>query len=101
MPRIAISGPAASKAPSISTKVTATGDNKYDVEGNLTLKGITKPVVLHAVLNKQGEHPMMKKQAIGFDATTTLKRSDFKLDKYVPAVGDDVQITISTEAYAK
>ncbi len=84
-----------------STKVTATGDNKYDVEGNLTLKGITKPVVLHAVLNKQGEHTMMKKQAIGFDATTTIKRSDFKVDKYVPAVSDDVQITISTEAYAK
>ncbi|OQP35147.1 YceI family protein [Pantoea latae] len=84
-----------------STKVVAKGDNKFDVEGNLTLKGITKPVTLHATLNKQGEHPMVKKQAIGFDATGTIKRSDFKLDKYVPAVGDDVTLTISTEAYAK
>lgn len=84
-----------------STKVVAKGDNKFDVEGNLTLKGITKPVTLHATLNKQGEHPMVKKQAIGFDATGTIKRSDFKLDKYVPAVSDDVTLTLSTEAYAK
>ena len=84
-----------------STKVVAKGNNTFDVEGNLTLKGITKPVTLHATLNKQGEHPMVKKQAIGFDATGTIKRSDFKLDKYVPAVGDDVTLTISTEAYAK
>ncbi|HBZ15655.1 MAG TPA: polyisoprenoid-binding protein [Pantoea sp.] len=84
-----------------STKVEAKGDNKFDVEGNLTLKGITKPITLHATLNQQGMHPMVKKEAIGFDATGVIKRSDFKLDKYVPAVGDDVTLTISTEAYAK
>ncbi len=84
-----------------STRVVSTGSNKLDVHGDLTLKGITKPVILHAVLNKKGEHPMVKKQAIGFDATGTIKRSDFKLDKYVPSVGDDVKLTISTEAYAK
>nr|WP_312243009.1 YceI family protein [Pantoea sp.] len=84
-----------------STRVVSKGDNKFDVEGNLTLKGITKPVTLHATLNQQGEHPMVKKQAIGFDATGTIKRSDFKLDKYVPAVSDEVTLTISTEAYAK
>lgn len=84
-----------------SSKVTATGDKKFDVAGNLTIKGITKPAVLHAVLNKQGMHPMVKKQAIGFDATTTIKRADFKLDQYVPAVSDEVEIRISTEAYAK
>lgn len=84
-----------------STKVVAKGDNTFDVEGNLTLKGITKPVTLHATLNQQGMHPMVKKQAIGFDATGVIKRSDFKLDKFVPAVSDDVTLTISTEAYAK
>ncbi|HIB5027751.1 TPA: YceI family protein, partial [Klebsiella pneumoniae] len=41
------------------------------------------------------------KEAIGFDATGVIKRSDFKLDKYVPAVSDNVTITLSTEAYAK
>lgn len=84
-----------------STKVVAKGDNKFDVEGNLTLKGITKPVTLHATLNQQAMHPMVKKQAIGFDATGTIKRSDFKLDKYVPAVSDEITLTISTEAYGK
>ncbi|WP_446717702.1 YceI family protein [Erwinia sp. OLCASP19] len=84
-----------------SSKVSATGDNKFDVAGDLTIKGITKPVVFHALLNKQDMHPMVKKQAIGFDATTTIKRSDFKLDQYVPAVSDEVELRISTEAYAK
>lgn len=84
-----------------STKVVSKGKNKMDVYGNLTIKDITKPVILHAVLNKQGMHPMVKKEAVGFDATTTFKRSDFKLDKYVPAVSDDVKLTITTEAYAK
>ncbi|KAB8310079.1 polyisoprenoid-binding protein [Erwinia endophytica] len=84
-----------------STKVVSKGKNKMDVYGDLTIKDITKPVVLHAVLNKQGMHPMVKKQAVGFDATTTFKRSEFKLDKYVPAVSDEVKLTISTEAYAK
>lgn len=84
-----------------STKVVSKGKNEMDVYGNLTIKDITKPVILHAVLNKQGMHPMVKKEAVGFDATTTFKRSDFKLDKYVPAVSDDVKLTITTEAYAK
>lgn len=83
-----------------STKVVSTGKNKMDVYGDLTIKDITKPVILHAVLNKQGMHPMVKKQAVGFDASTTFKRSEFRLDKYVPAVSDEVKLTISTEAYA-
>ncbi|WP_067704352.1 YceI family protein [Erwinia sp. ErVv1] len=84
-----------------STKVVSKGKNKMDVYGNLTIRDITRPVILHAILNKQGMHPMVKKEAVGFDATTTFKRSEFKLDKYVPAVSDDVVLTISTEAYAK
>lgn len=84
-----------------STRVVSKGGNKYDVEGNLTIKDMTKPVLLHATLNKQDMHPMVKKQAIGFDATGVIKRSDFKLDKYVPAVSDNVTITLSTEAYAQ
>ncbi|MDP1233221.1 YceI family protein, partial [Klebsiella pneumoniae] len=48
-----------------STKVESKGDNKYDVEGTLTIKGITKPVVLHAVLNKQDMHPMASFFTIG------------------------------------
>ncbi|HCW47736.1 MAG: YceI family protein [Mixta calida] len=83
-----------------STRVISKGNQRYDVQGDLTIKGVTKPVTLHATLNKQGEHPMMKKQAIGFDATGTVKRSDFGLKQYIPAVSDEIALTISTEAWA-
>lgn len=83
-----------------STRVISKGNQRYDVEGDLTIKGVTRPVTLHATLNKQGEHPMMKKQAIGFDATGVVKRSDFNLKQYIPAVSDEIALTISTEAYA-
>ena len=46
-------------------------------------------------------HPMMKKEAVGANATTVIKRSDFNLSKYVPNVGDEVTITVSLEAVAK
>lgn len=85
----------------VSTKVTPKGDDEYEVAGNLTIKGHTKPVVLDAHLNKRGEHPMAKKPAIGFDASTTIKRSDFGLDKYVPYVSDEIDIELTTEAVDK
>lgn len=84
-----------------STKVTAKGDNKFEIVGDLTLKGITKPVTLEATLNKQGEQPMLKKPAVGFNATGVLKRSEFKIDKYVPNVSDEIKLTITTEAHGK
>lgn len=84
-----------------STKVAAKGDNQFDVTGELTIKGVTKEVVFAAKLNGQGEHPMTKKQAIGFDATTVIKRTDFNLGKYAPYVSDEVTLTITTEAQAQ
>lgn len=84
-----------------STKVTPKGDNKFDVAGKLTIKGVTKDVVFNAKLNGQGEHPMTKKQAIGFDASTVIKRTEFNLGKYAPYVSDEVTLTITTEAQAK
>ncbi|MFC4763785.1 YceI family protein [Dyella koreensis] len=81
-----------------STKVQAVGGNKYKVAGDLTVHGVTKPVVLDATLNKSGVHPMMKVQTVGFDATTTVKRSDFGMGAYVPNVSDDIKIRITTEA---
>ena len=81
-----------------STKVQAAGEGKLKVTGNLTIKGITKPVVLAVSLNGRGEHPMRKVQAIGFDASATVKRSDFGLGNYAPAVSDEVSLRITTEA---
>ncbi len=80
-----------------STKVQPLGGHKFKVTGDLTVHGVTKPVVLDATLNKVGPHPMTKAQAIGFDATATLKRSDFGIGAYVPNVSDEIKIRITTE----
>lgn len=91
----------AAKYPTItfkSTKVQAVGANKYKITGDLTIKNVTKPVVLDAVLNKQGEHPMTKAQSIGFNATTSFDRSAFGVGAYVPNVGDKITVNITTEA---
>jgi polyisoprenoid-binding protein YceI len=83
-----------------STQVEALGGNKFKVTGDLTVHGVTKPVVLDATLNKAGMQPMLKVPAVGFDATGTIKRSDFGVGAYVPNVSDEVQIRITTEAEA-
>lgn len=90
----------ADKYPAItykSTQVQALGHDKFKVTGNLTVHGVTRPVVLDATLNRVGPHPMSKAQSIGFDATGTLKRSDFGIDAYVPNVSDEIAIRITTE----
>ncbi len=91
----------AAKYPNItfkSTKVQALGKNKYKITGNLTVKDVTKPVILDAVLNKQGVHPMTKAESIGFNATTSFDRSAFGVGAYVPNVGDKITVNITTEA---
>ena len=81
-----------------STSVKAAGKDKLSVTGDLTIKGITKPVTLEVSINKIGVQPMAKREAAGFNATTTLKRSDFGVGKYAPNVSDEVTLTITTEA---
>lgn len=81
-----------------STKVVFEGEAPSTIEGNLTIKGVTKPVVLKVSHFANMAHPMMKKDAIGANASTQIKRSDFGAGKYAPLVGDEVTITISLEA---
>jgi polyisoprenoid-binding protein YceI len=81
----------------VSTAVQKTGPNTGDISGNLTLLGVTKPVVLKAVFNKADWHPMTKDYIAGFSATTAIKRSEFGMDKYVPMVGDEVRFDIEVE----
>lgn len=81
-----------------STKVEAAGEGKLKVTGDLTVKGVTKPVVLDVKLNKAGVQPLAKREAVGFDATATVKRSEFGLGNYVPNVSDEVTLRITTEA---
>lgn len=86
------------KATFKSTKVEAAGEGKLKVTGDLTVKDITRPVVLDVTLNKAADHPMTKAPTIGFDATTTLSRSEFGVGNYAPAVSDEVELRITTEA---
>jgi len=78
-----------------STKVTPTGPSTADIEGDLTLHGVTKPVTLAAKFNAVGPNPMSKKVTVGFDATAHIKRSDFGVSRYVPLIGDQVDVIIS------
>jgi len=80
-----------------STSVKFNGDAPASIEGNLTVKGVTKPVTLTVTSFKHGIN-MMKKDAIGADATATVKRSDFNMSKAVPLVGDEVTLEVVIEA---
>lgn len=80
-----------------STKVEFKGKGAT-VTGNLTMKGVTKPVTLAVDSINCGVHPFNKKQVCGFNATTTIKRSEFGIKYGLPAVGDDLAITLEVEA---
>ena len=84
-----------------STKVHFEGDKPVAIDGNLTIKGVTKPVTLKVTHYTTMAHPMLKKDSIGANATTVLKHSEFNAGKYAPHLGDDVTITVSLEAVAK
>jgi polyisoprenoid-binding protein YceI len=84
-----------------STKVVFEGDKPKSVEGNLTIKGVTKPVTLTVTSFQAMPHPMLKKPAIGANAFTVIKRSEFNAGKYAPYVGDEVRIDIAIEAVAQ
>ena len=86
-----------------STGVELTGADTAKIAGDLTLNGVTKPVVLDAKLTTQGEYPFPPNQgkpAAGFTATTTIVRSEYGLGMYAPFVSDEVKIDISIEAIA-
>jgi len=80
-----------------STKVDVQGNDSAIVHGTLTLHGVSKPVDLNVRLNKIGEN-MMKKPTAGFSATATIKRSDFGMKTYLPALGDEIKLTIESES---
>lgn len=81
-----------------SNSVELTGEKTASVTGDLTIKGVTKPVTLDVTLNAIGNSPVVEGLYVaGFDATTTFLRSDYDLGLYAPAVSDEVTIQISTE----
>lgn len=81
-----------------SIQVVFVGDKPSEIHGDLTIKGVTKHVTLKVNNFLAMPHPMLKKDAIGADASVVIKRSDFNAGKFAPNVGDDVTINISLEA---
>lgn len=81
-----------------STKVNFKGDKPSTIDGQLTIKGVTRPVTLTVTSFQAMPHPMLKKDAIGANATTTIKRSEFNAGKYAPGVSDEVRIDVALEA---
>ena len=81
-----------------STKVNFDGDKPVSIEGDLTMKGITKRVTLTVTRFLAAPHPIQKKDTIGADAYTIVKRTDFNMGKYAPVVSDEVRIDIAIEA---
>ncbi|XZG69443.1 YceI family protein [Chitinibacteraceae bacterium HSL-7] len=84
-----------------SQKLKFDGEQLVGAEGELTLLGVTKPVTLAVSDFKCGTHPMAKKPWCGANASATIKRSDYGMTTFVPAVGDEVKLTIQVEAGAK
>lgn len=94
----------AAQYPTITFKSTSfkfAGDKPAEVSGELTMHGVTKPVSLSVASFVCKDHPMTKKPACGADLTATIKRSDWGITTYVPAVGDEVTLSIEVEAMKK
>jgi polyisoprenoid-binding protein YceI len=91
----------AEKYPNItftSKQVADAGQGALTITGDLTVHGVTKTVVLKAKVDKIGVHPLSHAPTAGFDADTVLRRSDFGVSKYVPAMTDELFVHISLGA---
>ena len=84
-----------------STKVTFEGNAPKTVAGELTIKGVTKPVTLQVTSFNCGDHPMAKVPACGANATASIKRSDFGMAYAIAAVPDEIKLEIEVEAMQK
>lgn len=84
-----------------STSWTKAADGTYDIAGNLTIRGVTKPVTVKAVHTGNGTNPWSKKDLIGFETTFDIKRADYGVTYGPNAIGDTVRITFALEGIAK
>lgn len=92
----------ADKFPVITFKSNRLSFGKFDditaVEGNLTIKGITRPVSLTVTHFKCMMHPMLRQPACGLNASGKVRRSDFNLGRFVPLISDDITLHVTMEA---
>jgi len=82
-----------------STRVNWSGDKLASVTGNLTILGVSKPVTLKVDSINCGEHPFNKKQVCGFDASGSIKRSDYGVNYGLPGIGEVLDLQIELEAF--
>ena len=82
----------------VGTSFAKRDDHTGTITGNLTLRGVTKPVSLDVTFNKAGIRPTDKAEAAGFSARGSLKRSDFGMKTFLPYIGDQVDLVIEAEA---
>ncbi|MFN9633718.1 MAG: YceI family protein [Erythrobacteraceae bacterium] len=87
--------PAPARFVSTSVKVDAKDKTKATITGDLTLNGVTKPVTFEAEFTGAGANPFNKKATVGFEAETSIKRSDFGVNAFIPFVSDVVELDIS------
>ena len=81
-----------------STKIVRTGERTADITGDLTLHGVTKPVVVQATFNKAGPGPGGSKYRVGFDGKAAIKMTDFDIaPKFAPMLGEVVTLAIEGE----
>jgi len=83
----------------VSTGVVAHDARRAQVTGNLTLRGVTRPVTLEVVFNQLKRHPLPPfRRTAGFSATATISRADFGITAWKSVIGDTVQLIIQAEA---
>ncbi len=80
-----------------ATGIEVTGDATGIITGDLTMNGVTRPVALDATFTGAGTHPFSQRYTVGFEAETTIKRSEFGFDDWLPVIGDDVTLIITAE----
>ena len=79
----------------VSTKVEPTGGTTANITGDLTMNGVTRPVVIAAEFTGAGDHPMSKVKTIGFEGRAAIKRSDWNISYGIPMVSDQIELDIS------
>jgi len=80
-----------------STSVKRTADNVLNIAGDITLRGVTRSIVIATRFNGGADNVLTRKYTVGFSATTTIKRSDFGMDSFAALVADDVEIELHGE----
>jgi polyisoprenoid-binding protein YceI len=80
-----------------ATKVTRTGERTADIAGDLTLRGVTRPVTVQATFNQGGRNPVDPAYRLGFAGAARIKRSDFGMTYLLPGLGDEVTLAIEAE----